>query len=354
MNAKLIAALLTLAAGSAAAQEATDVTPANYHFNTAAALPVSAQLTTGANLAANNWANVSAEWNDGLLVLAGGQYANTASPYNTAAKEMQQKIQLVNLGGTVGKVMCFATKDCDINDVLTAASGDNQYAYNIPVMENAHQWGNFNFYLSPSTPAKAAGNLRVTITYNVYEPTGTAAGNFVNKVYLTSNQNNAQPAADATPNTPFAFSDCRTDGAYDPTKWIEYQFDTYAIAGADSPMRIKMEFTGAGHKGCLFIKDITVQHLPGANDAVAGGVRNYNAVQYAIGNPKETTSVDNAVAAQSLSVSVNGSAVTVSHAARVYSVSGTKVASLQAGQSQQLAPGLYVATSAAGSVKFAI
>lgn len=348
MNSKLIAALLTLAAGSAAAAP-VDITPARYHFHKGSYQNVklsSTYFTTG-NPKAGMWADINQEYDNGLILFGG----NVGGAMRDS---IVSNIKLVPMGLELGYVLCISDLNSPIGEELKAKTGYD-YHINRIAQTGWRPFYNLNFYLDPtSTPRPgSAGSVKVSITYNIYSPAGSAMkANFANQLVIMDDNN--APGGSYTVNG-FNTPEFTTDGSWDPEKWAVCEF-TMPIPNPNS--RIKLGTANgcsvAEGSGCaLLIRDITLTY---DNEATAPNAIApvYNMVSIKPNDPDVTSSVDNAVAANNLSVSVNGSSVTASHTAQVYSVSGVKVASLQAGQSQQLAPGMYVATSAVGSVKFAI
>lgn len=363
---KKLLLIATMAATAAAASAQTDVTPKNYHFNSAEALPVFSNFFHGANIEAGGWTtqNMADEWNNGLIVISGNAI-NEGGANHASGKAVAEAIQLVDLGGTVGKVFCFAGYGSNVNEGLKEITGVD---YGIKECTAGHPWFNLNFYLDPkNTPKKSSGIMHVKITYNVYSPEFTRAVS-LGSVYAVTDQNGVRPEqADGNGSTPFDHQKNFTedpmteDMAYDPTKWIEYEWDVDCPEDdADSdlcfaPLRLKANFGGnwGGTGQCIFIKDITVTHLPDVAEARQGaGERSYTEVSYEMGTPATTGVANVANAANDLKVSVNGNTVSLSEAADIYTIAGVKVAT--ACESTVLANGFYVAVAGRNAVKFAV
>ncbi|MCM1067809.1 MAG: hypothetical protein NC418_09590 [Muribaculaceae bacterium] len=346
---------------SAMMAEEIDITPKAYHFNTATQLPLSTWTFHGANIAAPCFATADAGnlYNDGLLVVGGGQYNNEAQPYFANATA---GMQLVDLGGEVGQVFAWVHEGGaeKVKAALKAATG---YDYAIDKeITGAINWGNMNFFTDPkNTPTRDKGMIRVRITYNVFAP-AYSANNIINKVYSVTDQGGVRPAQqDAEANTPFQLGDCFVEDpmteemAWDATKWCVYEWDTDCAEPAGEtvydPLRLKFEF--AAQPGCaLFIKDIELMLIEGQEAPRQGnGERLRSFVTLNPGEPNaagiESAVVDN----DAFTVSVNGSTVTFSAPAEVFTMTGAKVA---AGTELDLAAGLYVARVGAKAVKFIV
>lgn len=365
MKKLLLIAAMAATVGAASAQ--TDVTPKNYHFNSAEKLNVFSSYQNGANIAAGGWESLklAEAFDEGLIVLSGNGIAEGGNNH-AAAQDMEKAMQLVDLGGTVGKVFCYADFGCNVNEGLKAATGNN---YNIYECGVGHPWVNLNFYLDPkNTPTTAQGYMHVKITYNVYSKSFTD-GTILGSVYAVTDQNGVRPVqSDGNASTPFDHQKNFTEDpmseemTYDPAKWIEYEWDidcpesdaemTYA------PMRLKMNlggnWNGAGQ--CIFIKDITITHIADTEkDLTANsGVRSYKEVSYEMGKPATTAVANVAAEAEALKVSVNGNAVCFNQDATVYTIAGVKAATAAATENVTLAPGFYVAAAGQQTVKFAV
>lgn len=355
-----------MAATMGVASAQTDVTPKAYHFNEAQSLPVLTDLFYGAaNPDANFWYanNLAEKWNDGLITIGGnGFHAGNKA----AAENIAKTVSLVDLGGTVGKVFCFAHYQSNAKEGLKAATG---YDYDIPELAAGCPWFHFNFYLDPTTPTKSAGYLHVKVTYNVYSP-AFEGRNTVTKLYASTDQNGVRPIqADANASTPLDYQKCFAENPdteemeYDPTAWIEYEWDV-DVPDPDTegginfaPLRLKAEYGPGWSNGtCLFIKDITITHIPDAEKDLTGNIgdRSYKLVRYEMGEPGTTGVANVAAESEALKVSVNGNSVNFSEAATVYTIAGVKVADAAAIESIELANGFYVAVAGEKAVKFAV
>lgn len=363
MKKLLLLGTVACALGAQAAE--VDITPSNYHFNTAAKLPKATTLptdwTAGANPPAGVWSshNLASQWDNGLLFLHGDKAMNAEQ-----FQAISDNFALVDFGGTVGKCLTFASTGCVVNDKLKELTG---YDYNIPVMADAYNWMGFSLYLDPNnTPTVESGILHAKITYNVFAANSDQTA--VNKVYVSTDQNGVRPDGNAANSAGWPALGCWTEDpeteelAYDPTKWKVFEFDFDAPAAAEDgtvylPVRIKFELPGSGGKHCFMIKDITVTHLEGVSGPREGfgpADRVVSDVTYTMGQPSEASVGNVAADDQAVVVDVNGDVATFSADAQVYTVAGVKAASAKAAQGVSLAPGLYVAVAGNQAVKFAV
>ncbi|MDE6270734.1 MAG: hypothetical protein K2M12_07795 [Muribaculaceae bacterium] len=374
----LLASAALIGSGAMVAEE-IDVTPKNYHFNEATALPIFNHGVHGANIqgitstndiTAPIWENINGDeqYNNGLLVIGGGQYWNHENGYYD---NVVNGLQLVDLGGEVGKVLAWVGADMDINQVLKDATGED---YNITAKcTGSLNWGNLNFFTDPkNTPTKQDGFIRTTITYQVVAPVVdgvVAAGNAVNNVQFKTNENGMTAYANTAWNAPqnFGYDEDEEEDVYDPSCWIEYTLEGYCPdtetddAGAPVgnnyfPMRATLNFPGdiAGNIA-FFIKDITFTLVTEGEPVHAAGAVGTDALMvkktYNMGTPAGLKDI---VADKNFTFSVNGNTVTFSANAEVYSIAGAKVADAAATKGVNLPAGLYVARVGEKAQKFVV
>lgn len=375
----LLASAALIGCGAMVAEE-IDITPKNYHFNEATKLPIFNHGVHGANIqgitsdkdiTAPIWENIKGaeQYDNGLLVIGGGQYWNHANGYYY---NVVNGLQLVDLGGEVGKVLAWVGADMDINDVLKKATGID---YNITAQcTGGLNWGNLNFFTDPkNTPTASQGFIRTTITYQVVSPVNNgsvAATNAVSNVQFKTNENGMTAWGNTPWNAPqnFGYDEDEEEDVYDPTCWIEYTIegkcpdtetdpDTNQPVGNNYfPMRAVLNFPGdiAGNMA-FFIKDISFtlvtegepEHATGSGGGAALIVKK----TYNMGTP---TALDDITVGKDFTLSVNGNTVTFSANAEVFSISGAKVANATATKGVTLSSGIYVARVGAKARKFVV
>ncbi len=289
--------LLSMAAlfmmGSAIAQENVDLTPSIYKYSNQ---PVGeykiATFFTGANIPAPCDNVVQEYYDNGLFIVAGGQFANPAQSY---AADLQAGTSVVDLGGEVGKVLC-------VNGVNSQYNTLNSLNY--PQCTGGLNWFNFNWFTDPNnTPmdgTEEAPNIRVRVVLNMYANTLDEAANVINTAYMMTNQGNVIPAGSNTAEgvavTTGNFAETYEDGepveddngnyVYDPTKWMVYEWDTYCpvpeSGAASTPMRLKMEFNAGNLAGAtVFIKEVSFTKLAENTEPILG-TRKKSFVTYAV------------------------------------------------------------------------
>lgn len=153
----------------------TDITPANYKFTTATDIPwypgfiTDANILPGASLSQEGgvWGDMGFEeyYNEGLFVDASA---------GQGTEELQDAFRsgwsLVNLGGEVGQVLCFAGKDSGVVNYLTERfpeMADNWTKIAVDPMQSARF--NWNVYMQPKYPGD--GYMHIKFQYNVYTTT---------------------------------------------------------------------------------------------------------------------------------------------------------------------------------------
>lgn len=365
----LLSAAIVMAA-SASAQN--DITPSGYYFNTVESFSWAEKAHTGANIGipAFETSGGEAAWNNGLAVIAGGQFANPNQPYFA---DLKAGTSLVNLGGEVGQVLCISGVNSKINDKLNELYGVEM---NIPSCTGSLNWFNMNFFTDPNnTPTGDENYIRVRVVMNIYA-NSISADNIVNNAYTVADQGGVRPNSNDSgvssraiksddfqkyyeddPETPEEDED--GNPIWDPTRWLVYEFDTTAPESSAEgtsyiPLRLKMEMNqGNLCNATIFIKEITFVNNPDmeSSDAIINATqRTYQTLTV---NPTPSA-IENVEVNEAATYSINGNAVTFSAAANVYSVSGAQVAVAGAGETITLGNGFYVANVGGKSVKFVV
>lgn len=373
-----------MVAGSAMA-EMTDVTPAGYDFangKSIAAVSINPYDEAVAAVGGN-----SADWNlgapfayesfykDGLVAWIGPQFKGKYAAILEGIRE-------INLGGTVGNVLCIGGLTSNVKDALKAYNG---YDYDIPV------YGEDAGYIIPNIFAdpKVEGNIRVRFVLNIYrnaldegesvfqpyarrnlgwQPNEDNAapdrsvfsGNFAMNWGEADAENHQIDYSTAAPEDLELYTPEEGDYGYErvddngyvwnPERWMVYEFDTTSEAG--DPLMIKCEIPGAISNGTIFIKEIKFFSIDEPEIAPATRRKTYE--YYELGDPSQTGISSVVAEASALRANVNGNAVSFNEAAVVYTVSGVKVASVAAGEVATLAKGFYVASANGKAVKFVV
>ena len=329
----LSAALLTATCAFAQA-EGTDVTPKNYKFNTATALPFCTEgflvetdhpsqggncPSTGGkqagvweNLEALGWAS---QYNEGLIIdaSAGQKQANFDN--------MMEGIQLVDLGGEVGQVFAFIGGNPNVLDYMKTYYLTDGQLDNAKAAKTGIAGWNFNVFSDPkNTPTAADGFIRIRMVLNAFHCDYDNAGNVFNNIYMADNQGNNKititednKVDDATatnqPISAMAFTAIDENGApveneydggytWDPSLWMVYEWDinvpapdSNGLLGA--PFRVKAIVPGSNalNDVALFIKEISFTAYPGTPEIL--GTRQKTFVNY---TPGKVQGISDAIA----------------------------------------------------------
>lgn len=357
----LLLASAAIIGTSAMVAEDIDITPKAYRFNNCTELPLHPDMTfKTANHEANTWSVIEGEkhWKDGLITFVNN------NPGAGATEVLIKGLQLVDLGGEVGKVLCYANKGSDVNEALKAITG---YDYNIQMPEAGGPFFKLNFFMDPKqTPTKSEGNIKIKMTYHVYCPTSAkdiAEKNLIQNSYMVTDQVSTPDGATENANSTSAIlmKDCwvydedeETD-TYDNTLWNTIEWVTFCPdKDGDTnfaPMYLKTSFSNFMTKSVLFIKEVTFSQT---TDATTPGERKRETLHLAMRQPGSTGINDVIADEAEFTYSVNGNEATFSADTEIFNMAGAKVANAAAAQSVSLAKGLYVARVGAKAVKFVV
>lgn len=301
MKKLLLFSAVAFSAATMMAQEGTDITPANYKFNTATTIPWYPELTKGANLPVSGmgvWEGNEAlaeNWNDGLIAIA------SAGQADANFQNLLKASSIIDLGGEVGRVYCFAGQQSGIKEKLAELYPDGDYS-NIPVQTGGVAGFNYNFFSDPSkTPTEKDGYIHFRMVFNVYHNTFDGSQVFQN-IYHADNQNNnktiinSKETNEAT--TPSAIlnnefvqrypddnepvEDDFGNLIWEPTKWMVLEYD-FNIRDVDSdgkhadPFRMKMQTVAANGFAnlALFIKEVSFTWMDGNPQIVGERAKSY-------------------------------------------------------------------------------
>lgn len=337
------AAVLMMAAGAMAQ---TDITPSRYKFANQQVGPYVFDYfhAGGSNPGAADLQVVRDGFPDGCFMFGGAKVTYTSMDV-AATKALQAGINIVDLSGNVGKVLCFRGKD-------------SNYKIGNPTTETPN-WFNLNFFTDPArTPISVdegvTNKIRVRIVYSAYKNI-IEIGKSINTFYCSTAANNVIPKGDNGKHLviPEDFAardevgdlDVNEDENYyyDPTRWAVYEFDTWVPEESGAPTRLKIEFPASGDY-TLFIKEI--QFLT----EVTGNPAKKEIVTYAP-NP---TSVKKVLGDKQIFYVIDGNNVTFADNAEVYAISGAKVADANADSPLTLDKGFYVVKVGQKTAKLSI
>lgn len=357
--------------------EMRDITPSAYNFATATEIPniISAETygTGEWNLSAGIWQKIKDNYNNGLIVLNGsgrGSY-----------EQQKAAMQIVDLGGTCGKVFAYNKCDGDVNTDLAALG----ITADIP--QAAWAYDHLCWY---SDPEKTEENtpVRVSMEINIHSSSKritSDAAKGVFKAYINTDQIGVTPTQDdatVAENKVVTLGEFtkRWDETFkegsvaeseleetaendeglaewNPERWLTYEFDCYLPEGDDAvasygPLFIKMELKGDMCGSTLFMRNLKFYHITDA-DKNFDNPRTRVWKYYTVGGSTEGINTVNA-SDKELQVSVNGNEITTNEGASIFTASGAKVANVAAAQTVSLGKGLYIVNANGKSAKVVV
>ncbi len=352
----LVVATASMMVGGVSAQ--TDITPSRYKFsNQEIGVYTIDYVNPGAN-PVNALPAVVEGFNNGFVMLAGAPPVYTGID-SDAARTVQSGLNIVDLGGTVGKVLCWKGADCTYDKGIAMNSDFTDI-----------RWFNLNFYTDPKTTPYAAqfgegdaaiekAKIRVRMVFSYTQ--NVLNTNTLFKMYASTYSNDVVPKGDADGagnHTNFRSSDfCLLDEEgdpvvdkdenmiYDPTRWMVYEFDTWAAAETGVPTRLKMEMQVDELKtGVLFIKELSF-----TTNITGEPVKR----EYVTFTPDSGSNIMSQMLDENV-YSLEGNTVTFVEDAAIYAISGAKIADAKANDPVALNKGFYVAQVGQRTVKIAV
>lgn len=273
MKKTLLFSTVLFASTCAFAQEGTNVTPSNYDFNYAETVPFSPQIFKNVNIGGDSWNsfNFADEYDNGLIVMT--TYAGGVDVEILA--RTQKSWTLVDMGGEVGQVLCYAGVNSNVKTVLESIYPNNDWSAINPDENNPGAIG-LNFWLDPDQSFTGENGFyyHVSMLVNAYCPNLTESQPIFNKIGGETVTNNVRCFL-APGITTYDFVEVDADGdplydnegnvisKWDPTRWVKYEFDFSVPEAAGDPARIRMEFPGTIANKGLFIKDIKITAVEG-------------------------------------------------------------------------------------------
>lgn len=380
----------------------TDVTPKAYNWDSGLEIPF-VNAYSNADWGHKPW-NPSAFfatkhpelYKDGLVLMIG-------PAINANWDSFLKGTKVVNLGGEVGKVLCFGGTNSNAQAALKARGIDVE----LPSYETSPGYMIPFWHADPEvTDAKAGGvdnPCRIQIVLNIFENSyldeeGTPVGTHFQPYFQTGSngtkddnntpdravyskefcynwgeaeaENHRIDMAKANGDDLALWNTEEGDGEFDealadaasgyvwnPNRWLVLEWDapfgnpTDDGQSNENPLKIKMEMPEL-NGATVFIKSIKFLMKDKDEAAIPAQTRR-RSWMYMDVNPASVSTVISDIKA--LNVKVDGTSVSFADNAKVYSVNGTNVANAAAGESVSLAPGFYIATDGKGqSVKFVV
>ncbi len=272
------------------------------------------------------------EADNGFLLVAAA--AGNVTEGTVAATDMAATIQkytnIIDLGGTVGKVLC-----------LKGPSSTYQYG---PDADGQWEgWFNYNFYVRV-TGCEAPCTIRTRLVFSIVGNDQEAYDD-VFSMYGSTWSNTASTAISGyfapdrflmeDPDYPGeTYYDEDGYAVYDETKWMIYEFDHEIGETTGIPTRLKMEIKNTYFaEACILIKELSFTMNPTGDPVEA---------EYVTYTPGSSSSVKDMVIEESETFEVAGNEVTFYAAGSVYGISGIKVGNAVAGETVTLDRGIYV------------
>lgn len=302
MKKSLLLGVALMGSVCAFAQDGVDITPANYHFNTAkVAVPWLPGYCTDPNIKAGStdvWGEMSFGdyYNDGLFVDA------SAGQNEKQQEAFKNAWSLVNFGGDVGQVLCYAGQNSGIVDYLTEEYPDLSEQWQ-KIKVNTLESKGFNMHIVLGKDSPGFGYIHFKMLCNVFSNNMNGNTKVWQNFYATSNTNTVWPGWNASSNFPFTEGDCIEryyddgfigDGSEDPVEyenpetgeWDTYKWDPknwkvvefdFPVPG-DWPARIRFQAQGnnAWDNYAFFVKDIELTYFAGEEGSFDNSKHNYN------------------------------------------------------------------------------
>ena len=276
-------------------------------------------------------------WSDttGLMTLS-----STGVVGNSEQEYWQKGTQIVDLGGTVGRVLCISASGSDINTLLKAWNADLDDDFITCACTT--RWGNIGWYLSEAltpdsstsydatTVSDASELIHVKLVFNYYEKdkATTEGTEGIGRIAGVNGANIYSPKLGDynTAITGEEFVDA--DGNWDPSIWMTYEFNGWAKT---KPYNAQIYKHNTGADWTLFVKSVEYSTMDEIPEVVTGATITIDST-YTI-NP-----------GSSAGIALIESEAKADTAVDVYNINGTVVrhAVLPAEATAGLEPGFYI------------
>ena len=317
------------------------------------------------------------DWDDdcGLMVLGNAnQGSNMADAWGSGT-------QIVNLGGSVGKVLCIAANSTDVVTALQSYS--NSYGSYSNLSESFITKGctapyayihwfvdSLAYTRSGSSTATSLASVtdlvRVDILLNLYESdyeNRANASKRISSIYGWNGYGAVIPSGSNSSNDwiytkEFWTDSTSTASTWSPDIWMKYTFYTWSNFDPFSAC-IYLLNGGSSPTWTLFIKSITFTQLEEGDTApgsYASTKTMYTDGTYYVQPTTDTntTGITEAAADETPTCRVSGQNVTFDGRAMIYTATGALVGYAEAGETTTLSKGFYVARVGDKGVKFVV
>ena len=326
----LFSAAMLLGASAYAQTADLDMTPTRFQFaNQEVGQVLINYYNSGVNPAASTPTEATTMADNGFVgcyVAPADGVTNGTEPTTDMTRSLQANINIVDLGGQVGKVLC-----------LKGPESTSKYG---PAAANAGilRFGEYSFY-TKVTGAERQAKVRTRLVYSIVSNAESYDDVFEPPFSTFTNNDSGNQKGYFDPSNYYAEEDGGVayddegNPIYDATKWQVFEFDASVGEVAGFPGRLRFHWVVEAYKtSCVLIKEMKFILNP-TGDPVQGEF-----VTYTPG----TSAVKELVLGENRAFTVAGNQVTFSAAGNVYNISGMQVADAVAGETVTLDRGIYV------------
>lgn len=326
----LFSAAMLLGASAYAQTADLDMTPTRFQFaNQEVGQVLINYYNSGVNPAAST-PTAATEMADngfvGCYVAPADGATNGTEPTTDMTRSLQANINIVDLGGEVGKVLC-----------LKGPESTSEFG---PAAANAGtlRFGEYDFY-TKIAGAERQATVRTRLVYSIVSNTESYDDVFQPSFSTFTNNDSGNQTGYFDPSLYYAEEeggvayDDEGNPIYDGTKWQVFEFDATVGEVAGFPGRLRFHWLVDAYKtSCVLIKELKFTLNP-TGELVQGEFLTYK---------PGTSSVKELVLGEDATFAVSGNQVTFSAAGNVYNISGMQVADAVAGETVTLDRGIYV------------
>ncbi|MBD5234062.1 MAG: hypothetical protein HDS65_07795 [Bacteroidales bacterium] len=375
----------------ASEMDGEDISPAGYLFNSYDKEFIGYTYTEdilpwnmNANWYCKNYVQQGKTIGEGVILVTGGQVYNKEENI----KVLEKASKIVDLGGTVGKVLCinFAGSEFPAKyEEITGKSLEIGEALpnGWPVLFWQFDHTLLMDYLHSTLDGEDYMPLRVRVELSIFANNQSSTGNYW-KAYVMDDQGEVRPGKKKDNEAPdilvnpeeFAYRWCEVDesdpdddsiydaganagaGEWNPNRWLVYEWDiNVGGSGEDGSdfttnIRLKNEIPGGSLGGfSVLIRSLNLYIPENLHRDYIYKARPRTWNFYTAGDTGSNGVEGVTVAEDALSYTVNGSTVSFNTPAKVYTIAGAYAGE---GTEVNLSKGIYVAHAAGKAVKFVV
>lgn len=246
-----------------------NITPSFYNFNDFKESDVDKLVSAGS--IGNTATAITGQWlrnqdfafDKGLLIYGG----NIAYKDNSVIAEYKKGVQTYDFGGEVGNVLVLNGANSNINNYLPEGSKQLTPSGKALSTETGNPTLLFwitNYTASKEYSAERSGSndaprYRMRVELNIFSNNQSSNAAVFNSMFVVGDAGtNHGPSSTTTAVSvaPSEFS--TTDGKWDPTKWMVYEFNYGHPAGAAPALRMQIPINGLFDNSTVFIRNIQI------------------------------------------------------------------------------------------------